>query len=82
MFTHLMIETSIGPPTLGVLLSMIINPLVLEVDLLNFGMKKTPSLVVKAQVYLDQWKPIIPTEVHEFEMYGNGFLVDDTKLFL
>ena len=43
--------------------------------------EKNTEFSIKTQVYLDQWKPIIPTEIHEFEIYGNGFLVDDRSYF-
>ena len=43
--------------------------------------EKNTEFSAKVQVYLDQWKPIIPTEFHEFEMYGNDFLIDDQSYF-
>lgn len=35
---------------------------------------KNTELSVKANVYLDQWRPIYPTELHEYSIYGNNFL--------
>lgn len=35
---------------------------------------KNIELSVKANVYLDQWRPIYPTELHEYSKYGNNFL--------
>jgi hypothetical protein len=31
------------------------------------------EISLKANVYLDQWKPIYPTELHEFDKYGSTF---------
>jgi hypothetical protein len=36
--------------------------------------EKNTELSVKANVYLDQWRPIYPTELHEFSKYGSDFL--------
>ena len=36
--------------------------------------EKNTELSVKANVYLDQWRPIYPTELHEFSKFGSGFL--------
>ncbi|QBN17556.1 DUF3570 domain-containing protein [Flavobacterium nackdongense] len=35
---------------------------------------KNTELSLKANVYLDQWRPIYPTELHEYSKYGNDFL--------
>ncbi|MNX61457.1 hypothetical protein D3C86_923910 [compost metagenome] len=35
---------------------------------------KNTELSVKANVYLDQWRPIYPTELHEYSIYGSNFL--------
>jgi len=35
---------------------------------------KNTELSLKANVYLDQWRPIYPTELHEYSKYGAGFL--------
>jgi hypothetical protein len=35
---------------------------------------KNTELSLKANVYLDQWRPIYPTELHEYSKYGSGFL--------
>jgi hypothetical protein len=36
--------------------------------------QKNTEISLKANVYLDQWRPIYPTELHEFSKYGSGFL--------
>ncbi|NNT73138.1 DUF3570 domain-containing protein [Flavobacterium sp. IMCC34852] len=36
--------------------------------------EKNTELSLKANVYLDQWRPILPTELHEYNQYGNNFL--------
>lgn len=36
--------------------------------------EKNTELSVKANVYLDQWKPIYPTELEEFAIFGANFL--------
>jgi len=43
--------------------------------------EKNTELSLKAQVYLDQWKPIIPTEIHEFDLYGVNFLTNNQSYF-
>ena len=43
--------------------------------------EKNTELSVKTQVYLDQWIPIIPTEIHEFELFGDDFLIDPRSYF-
>ncbi len=35
--------------------------------------EKNTEFAVKGQVYLDKWKPIYPTELHEYSLYGNNF---------
>lgn len=35
---------------------------------------KNSEVSVKGNVYLDQWRPIYPTELHEYAKYGNNFL--------
>ena len=35
---------------------------------------KNTELSLKANVYLDQWRPIYPTELHEYSKYGADFL--------
>lgn len=35
---------------------------------------KNTELSLKANVYLDQWRPIYPTELHEYSKYGSNFL--------
>lgn len=34
---------------------------------------KNTELSLKANVYLDQWRPIYATELHEYAKYGSGF---------
>lgn len=36
--------------------------------------EKNTELSLKANVYLDQWRPIYPTELHEYSKYGTSFL--------
>ncbi len=36
--------------------------------------EKNTEINLKTQVYLDQWKPVYPTELHEYLTYGNNFL--------
>jgi hypothetical protein len=36
--------------------------------------EKNTELSLKTNVYLDQWRPIYPTELHEFSKYGANFL--------
>jgi hypothetical protein len=35
--------------------------------------KKNTEIGIKVNAYLDQWRPIYPTELHEYEKYGNQF---------
>lgn len=35
---------------------------------------KNTELGLKGTVYLDKWRPIYPTELHEYNLYGNNFL--------
>lgn len=35
--------------------------------------EKNTELSLKANVYLDQWRPIYPTELHEYSKYGSDF---------
>ena len=35
---------------------------------------KNTEISLKANVYLDQWRPIYPTELHEYSKYGSDFL--------
>lgn len=35
---------------------------------------KNTELSIKANVYLDQWRPIYPTELHEYSKYASNFL--------
>lgn len=36
--------------------------------------EKNTEINIKANVYLDQWRPIYPTELHEYSKYGANFL--------
>jgi len=36
--------------------------------------EKNTEINLKANVYLDQWRPIYPTELHEYSKYGTNFL--------
>jgi len=35
--------------------------------------EKNTEISIKANVYLDQWQPIYPTELHEYSLYGANF---------
>ena len=43
--------------------------------------EKNTELSLKGQVYLDRWKPIIPTELHEFELFQETFLYNEQSYF-
>jgi len=43
--------------------------------------EKNTELSLKGQVYLDRWKPIIPTELHEYEMFQETFLYNQQSYF-
>lgn len=54
-----------------------------EYDYTSFGFgggiaklfnNKNTELSLKTNIYLDQWRPIYPTELHEFSKYGANFL--------
>ena len=36
--------------------------------------EKNTEFSIKANAYLDQWRPIYPTELHEYSKYGSNFL--------
>lgn len=36
--------------------------------------EKNTEIGIKGTVYLDQWRPIYPTELHEYDRYGSNFL--------
>ncbi len=53
-----------------------------EYDYTSFGFgggisklfnNKNSEVSIKGNVYLDQWRPIYPTELHEYGVYGNNF---------
>ena len=43
--------------------------------------EKNTELSFKGQVFLDKWKPIIPTEVHEYNLYGSNFQTNVKSYF-
>jgi len=43
--------------------------------------EKNTELSLKGQVYLDRWKPIIPTELHEYELFQETFLYNEESYF-
>ncbi len=54
-----------------------------EFDYTSFGFggniaglfnQKNTEISLKSNIYLDQWRPIYPTELHEYNLYGNNFL--------
>jgi len=36
--------------------------------------EKDTEVSLKANAYIDQWRPIYPTELHEYSLYGSDFL--------
>ncbi len=54
-----------------------------EFDYTSFGFggnitklfnKKNTEIGLKGNIYLDKWRPIYPTELHEYNLYGSNFL--------
>ena len=43
--------------------------------------EKNTELSLKGQVYFDRWKPIIPTELHEYELFQETFLYNEQSYF-
>ena len=43
--------------------------------------EKNTELSLKGQVYLDRWKPIIPTELHEYQLFQETFLYNQESYF-
>ena len=43
--------------------------------------EKNTELTFKGQIFLDKWKPIIPTEVHEYNLYGSNFQTNVKSYF-
>lgn len=43
--------------------------------------EKNTELSLKGQLYFDRWKPIIPTELHEYELFQETFLYDPQSYF-
>ena len=43
--------------------------------------QKNTEISLKAQVFFDRWKPIIPTEIHEYQLFGSNFLNDSRGYF-
>lgn len=51
---------------------------------LNFARlwnEQNTELSLKSQVFIDRWKPVIPTELHEYEIFGNSFLINNQSYF-
>ena len=55
---------------------------------LNFGAsfaqlwnEKNTEFSLKGQVYVDRWNPIIPTELHEYELFQETFLYNPDSYF-
>lgn len=44
--------------------------------------EKNTEFSLKAQVFLDQWDPIIPTELHEYALFQDTFLYNQDSYFL
>ena len=43
--------------------------------------EKNTELSVKTQLFFDRWKPIIPTELHEYELFQSTFLYNPDSYF-
>ncbi len=43
--------------------------------------EKNTELSLKGQLYFDRWKPIIPTELHEYQMFQETFLYNPQSYF-
>ncbi len=43
--------------------------------------QKNTELSAKAQFFFDRWKPVIPTELHEYELFQNTFLYNQDSYF-
>lgn len=43
--------------------------------------EKNTELTINGQVFLDKWKPIIPTEFHEYSLYGSNFQTNVKSYF-
>lgn len=39
------------------------------------------ELGVSGQIFFDRWKPVIPTEIHEFQKFGSSFLTHPNSYF-
>ncbi len=43
--------------------------------------EKNTEFSLKGQLYLDRWKPVIPTELHEYELFQESFLYNQQSYF-
>lgn len=43
--------------------------------------EKNTELTIKTQLFFDRWKPIIPTELHEYETFQSSFLYNPESYF-
>lgn len=43
--------------------------------------EKNTELSLSTSFYFDRWKPVIPTEMHEYELFGDDFLIADESYF-
>ena len=50
------------------------NSLGLGAGIVGLFNQKNTEFGVKAKAFFDQWKPIYPTELHEYGKYGSNFL--------
>ena len=42
--------------------------------------EKNTELSFKSQLFFDRWKPIIPTELHEYELFQSTFYTTQTVI--
>ena len=42
---------------------------------------KNAEFSLKGQLYIDRWKPVVPTEIHEFLKFGDAFLTHNKSYF-
>ena len=43
--------------------------------------EKNTEFTASAQLFIDRWKPVIPTELHEYELFNETFLYNENSYF-
>lgn len=43
--------------------------------------EKNTEFTLSTQLFFDRWKPVIPTELHEYELFDDSFLYNDDSYF-